>query len=338
MVDKSFECISLEHGSGGLLSRELVETVIYPAFRSGHYAELSDASKFDLQGTAFLTADSFVVDPPFFAGGDIGRLSVFGTCNDLSVSGAEPRFLSFSLVLEAGFPLSDLRRILASAAEASQEAGVHIITGDTKVVPEGKGGGIYVHTSGVGEKVFQGTLSPTNIREKDCILVSGPIGSHGIAVLAARENLEAGKNIRTDCAFLHPLCASLFELGNDLRFIRDATRGGVAAVLNELVAGTNYGIDVEEEAFPVDNTVSKVAEVLGLNLFEIANEGVLIAVVSEATGEKARELLSLCTSGKHASIVGTVTKEHKGKVVARTCIGGRRIMGFPRGLLVPRIC
>jgi hydrogenase expression/formation protein HypE len=332
------ELIRLEHGSGGALSRELVEQIIHPALRNDDYPELLDATTVAIEGRVALTTDTYVVDPPFFPGADIGRLAVFGTCNDLAVSGAEPRFLTVGLVLEEGFPVADLKRALSSLAAAAREAGVSVVSGDTKVVPVGKGGGIYVNTTGLGARRATQALSPHAPRPGDVVIVSNAIGSHGIAVLAARERLSVGANIRSDCANLWPLCRDLLELGDELRFMRDATRGGVAAVLNETAAGGAFGILVRERDIPVAAEVRTVAEILGLDPLVVANEGVLVAVVSRASAEPALRSLRAHAAGAAAAAVGVVTDERPGRVVLETSIGGRRILDFPRGLLLPRIC
>lgn len=332
------DTVMLEHGSGGALSRELVDELIYPAFRSDAYPELTDSTRFALAGTGCLTTDSYTVDPLFFPGGDIGRLAVFGTCNDLAVAGAKPRFLSLGLIIEEGFAITDLKRILHSVSQAAGEAQVVVVTGDTKVVPKGRGGGIYLNTSGIGELVAHAPLGPHVIRPGDAVIVSGPVGAHGIAVMAARERLSVGAQISSDCAFLFPLCSPLLELGAELRFMRDATRGGIASVLNEAVAGSDAGIDLVEEHFPIDEAVRTVAEILGLYPLEIANEGVFIAVVSESSAARAVEALHAHPLGVRASIVGNVVSSHPGTVVLETEVGGKRILDFPHGLLLPRIC
>lgn len=332
------QAITLEHGSGGALSRELTETLIYPFFQGQDYPELADASPFQIEGRAYLTTDTYVVDPPFFPGGDIGRLAVFGTCNDLAVCGARPLYLTLGLVIEEGFAIADLKRVLGSVRAAAGEAGVRIITGDTKVVPAGKGGGIFINTSGVGLADPSLTLSSSRIREGDQVLVSGPIGAHGLAILAARESLKIASGLASDCANLYPLCHALCALGEDLRFLRDATRGGVAAVLNELMRGTRNGLEVQEQSFPLNGAVAAAADLLGLNPLEIANEGVLVAVVSPGSADQALKILHSQPLGRQARRVGEVTPEHPGKVVLETAIGGRRILDLPRGLLLPRIC
>jgi hydrogenase expression/formation protein HypE len=330
--------IKLEHGSGGALARELIDSLIYPFFKGTSYEELSDASPFRVRGETLVTTDTYVVDPLFFPGGDIGRLAVFGTCNDLAVCGAKPRFLTLGFVLEEGLPLSDLERILQSIAKAAQEAEVTVVTGDTKVVPEGKGGGIFINTTGIGERVISANLSPRNVQIGDAVIVTGPVGSHGTAILAARESLSVGGELRSDCAFLFPLCERLFVFGCELRFLRDATRGGVAAILNETVSGQQYGIWIREKDIPVEEDVASTAEILGLNPLEIANEGVVIALVAAGVAEEAVQRLRQHPAGRKAVVVGDVTEENSGRVILQTPIGGRRILDFPRGLILPRIC
>ena len=330
--------IRLEHGSGGALTRDLVESIIYPIFASDAFPELSDASPLAPGSELLITTDSYVVDPPFFPGGDIGKLCVFGTCNDLAVCGARPISLALAVVVEEGFPIPRLKQALASAAEAARDAHVRIVTGDTKVVPRGKGGGLFLTTAGVGTRIFGHPLSPSRVQPGDAVIISGPVGAHGITVLTARESLPVGNTLRSDTAFLYPLTSSLFDLGESLRFMRDATRGGVAAVLNEAAHGAPWGIDVEEDAFPIDPEVVAVSDLLGLNPFEIANEGVFVAIVAGHDAEKAAGLLRAFAIGSQARVVGRVSTRDPGAVVMTTSIGGRRLLDFPRGLLLPRIC
>ncbi len=330
--------IKLEHGSGGALSRELVDSVIYPFFSGTDYRELSDASSVTINGEILITTDTYVVDPPFFPGGDIGELAVFGTCNDLAVSGAKPRFLTLGFVLEEGLPLSDLRRILRSIARAAKEAQVKIVTGDTKVVPQGKGGGIFVNTTGIGQRVVSDVLSPSKIQVGDAVIVTGPVGSHGTTILAVRESLSVGSKLVSDCAFLFPMCEKLFGMKEKVRFLRDATRGGVAAILNEIVADQKFSIWVREKDVPVEENVAATAEILGLNPLEIANEGVVIAIVAGPEAERAVNRLREHSRGRGATIIGEVKDTYPGKVILLTPIGGRRMLDFPRGLVLPRIC
>ncbi len=335
---KKIEEIKLEHGSGGALSRQLIDDLIFPLMKSGRYTELSDATSFRLEGEGFITTDSYVIDPLRFPGGDIGTLAVFGTCNDLSVAGAVPRYLSLSLILEEGLPLKTLKEILESVVRSAGEAEVAVVTGDTKVVPKGRGGGMYINTTGLGERVFQHPITPQRIAPRDAVVVSGPVGSHGIAVLAAREKLSVGSSLRSDCSFLHPLCRRLYDFGEEVKFIRDATRGGAAAILNEICRNMPFGITAHEAEFPVEEEVSTVADLLGLNPLEVANEGVIIAVVSHRAAEKACRALRSHPLGKRAAVVGEISESNPGKVILETRIGGRRVMDFPRGLLLPRIC
>ncbi len=330
--------VRLEHGSGGALSRELVERVIHPFFRSASYEELADAAPFTLGGPGRITTDSYVVDPPFFPGGNIGRLAVIGTCNDLAVSGAAPICLTLGLVIEEGFAMAALEEALESAAAAAAEAAVPVVTGDTKVVPAGKGGGLFINTTGVGELRFAPGISARRIEPGDRLLVSAPVGAHGIAVLAAREKLSIGAGLRSDCALLYPLCAALFALGEDLRFLRDATRGGLAAVLNEIAFDSGRALEVTEAEVPVDPDVASVADLLGLDPLEVANEGVMVAVVAARSAERALATLHGCALGSRAALVGEVKAERSGRVTLATQVGGRRILDFPRGILLPRIC
>jgi hydrogenase expression/formation protein HypE len=330
--------IRLEHGSGGALSRDLVESIIHPHFRSASYPELSDASPVEAGSDFLMTTDGYVVDPPFFPGGDIGALSVWGTCNDLAVCGAKPVCVSLALVLEEGLPIADLKRVLASAAAAAGQADTRIVTGDTKVVPRGKGGGIFVTTAGLGRRMFASRLSPSCIREGDSVIISAPVGAHGLTVLAARESLPVADALRSDMAFLYPAVSLLFPLKESLRFLRDATRGGIAAVLNEAVQGAAWGIRIEEAEIPVSEEVRTVAGLLGLNPLEIANEGVFIAVVDARAEAAALQALHAHPLGSTARCVGRVSLENPGAVLMTTRIGGTRRVDFPRGLLLPRIC
>lgn len=338
MGSENADVVRLEHGSGGAAARELVETVIWPRFRGPRYSELADAALLRLSGEILFTTDSYVVDPLFFPGGDIGRLAVFGTCNDISVCGGEPRFLSLALVIEEGLPRGELEAVLDSVAAAAAEARVEVVTGDTKVVPAGRGGRLFAAASGIGARVFPHELSPSRIRPGDRVLVSGPLGAHGLAVLAAREHLPVGAPVRSDCALLHPMCERLFDLGEGLRFARDATRGGLAAVLNEACSGLPFGMLIDEAAIPVDANVAAAAAILGLDPLEVANEGVLVAVAAPECADQALGLLRSTAVGRLASIVGAVAAERAGRVVLETRAGGRRFLDFPRGLLLPRIC
>ena len=342
-IDGTAERIKLEHGAGGALSRWLTEELIFPYFKNKSYPDLSDSACVSSQGEVLITTDSYVVDPPFFPGGDIGRLSVFGTCNDLAVCGGKPLYVTLGLIIEEGFSIDELKSVLSSVNTAAREADVKVITGDTKVVPSGKGGGIYINTSGYGQKIFPYSISPHNIQKGDFVIVTGSIGAHGITVLAARESLRIASELRSDTAFLFPLCCELFSLGPELRFLRDATRGGVASVLNETVSDTDLSLEVRESCFPLDDKIAAAADILGLDPLEIANEGVFIAIVSKTASALALKKLRSHRLGKRAEIVGEVTgtqpaTTRSGKVLIETSIGGKRILDYPRNLLLPRIC
>ena len=330
--------IKLEHGSGGALSRELTEDVIYPIIKNDKYTELSDAATINVDGEIAFTTDTFVVDPIFFPGGDIGKLAVCGTCNDLSVSGAKPLYLSLGLVLEEGFSIAELERVLKSVKSTADMAGVKIITGDTKVVPKGKGGKIFINTTGIGKKVFKYEISTDRINPGDSVIVTGPLGSHGIAVMANRESISIGSQIKSDTSFLYPMCQNLFSLGTDLKFLRDATRGGVAAILNEICADNSFGMNILEPLIPILPDVQAVSDILGLNPIEIANEGVLIVIVADNSASHAIDIIKQHTAGREAAVIGKVTETYPGKVILETKIGGKRILDYPRGLLLPRIC
>ena len=339
------ELILLEHGSGGELSRRLIEEVIHPYVRCPASADLPDAALLELRGPIAITTDGYVVDPPFFPGGDIGRLAVFGTCNDLAVSGARARALTLALVLEEGLPIAVLRRVLSSVRAAAAEVDVEVMTGDTKVVGRGsgdaahpgRGPGLHLTTAGIGEVVFE-PLGRSLVRPGDRLLVSGPLAAHGVAVLAAREGLPVAEGIRSDCAPLWPLAERLFALGPAVRFLRDATRGGLASVANELCRGMPFGIELRERDVPVDPDVAVALDLLGLDPLEVANEGVLAAVVAADDAEHALALLRGHPTGARAAIAGEITADEQGRVVLETRIGGHRLVDFPRGLLLPRIC
>jgi hydrogenase expression/formation protein HypE len=330
--------VRIEHGSGGALSRELVEELIHPRLRSEAYTDLLDAGAMEPGSDILVTTDGYVVDPPFFPGGDIGLLAICGTCNDLAVSGAKPVAIALGIIVEEGFPLEDLARALDSIAAAAGKNGVRVVTGDTKVVPSGKGGGLFLTTTGIGKRVFPHPLTPGRIAIGDRIIVSAPLGAHGLSILAARESLPVGSALISDVADLFPLCRELFDFGADLRFMRDATRGGAAAVLNEMAQGASWGILAEEAAFPVDPDVRAAADILGLDPLEIANEGVLIAVIGGTAAGKGLDTMRAHPLGRGARLVGTVTADSPGTVLLETGIGGRRILDFPRGLQLPRIC
>ena len=329
------EKITLDYGSGGKKTSELIENVIVPAFANEELMALSDGAVLK-EGLVFST-DSFVVSPAFFPGGDIGKLSVCGTVNDISVSGGEPLYLSLGAIIEEGFETEKLKKIIDSAARAAKEAGVKIVTGDTKVVEKGKADGIFLNTAGIGILRHPG-LSEKNLRPGDKVIISGTVGDHGTAIMLARnENLLQG-DIKSDCAPLKGMTMALGALGDDLRVMRDPTRGGLATTLCEFVEKSENGILLEEEKIPVSEGVAAACDILGLDPLYLANEGKLIAVVSEGAAERAVEILRTLAEGANAQIIGTVTADHPGRVLNKTVAGGIRILTKLSGESYPRIC
>ena len=304
------EIISLDYGSGGKKTARLIEKLIVPRLDNPALRELGDGAIVDGGEKLVFSTDSFVVSPLFFPGGDIGKLSVCGTVNDLSMCGAEPKYLSCSFIIEEGFPLSELERIVESMAVQCEKAGVQIVTGDTKVVEKGRGDGIYINTAGIGVLRHPG-LSPGNIRPGDKVLVSGCVGDHGTAVMLARNQMMQG-DIASDCAALNGLTETILSAAPGVRVLRDPTRGGVATTLNEFVEGTALGIELEEARIPVRPQVQAACDMLGLDPLYCANEGKLLTVVAPADADKALEILRSC--GEDAYVLGEII-ESEDKVV-----------------------
>ncbi len=333
--------ITLSHGSGGKASHQLLDAVILPALGDGARTS-DDAAVFALNGDATgrlaFTTDSYVVSPLFFPGGDIGRLSVHGTINDLAMAGARPLVLSLGFILEEGLDIDVLERVVRSVADAAAEAGVRVVTGDTKVVQRGKADLMFVNTSGVGAVPADRTLSVHAVQPGDVILVSGPVADHGMAILLAREPLELEAEIRSDTAPLHELAAALLAAAPGTRCLRDPTRGGVATSLNEIARGAGAGIVIEEEAVPVRPEVRAACEILGIDPLHIANEGKLIAVVPAAEADVALAALRGHALGRDAAVIGEVHAEPASMVVSRTGIGGSRVLDMLVGDALPRIC
>ncbi len=330
------EIISLDYGSGGKKTAALIEKLILPVLRNPELEQLGDGAVVPGAETLVVSTDSFVVHPLFFPGGDIGKLAVCGTVNDLAMCGAVPRYLSLALILEEGLPTETLRRVLASVGEAAAACGVKVVTGDTKVVERGRGDGVYINTTGIGFLRTPG-LSPEAIQEGDAVLVSGTMGDHGTAVMLARGDLLEGE-IRSDCAPLHELTQSLLDSGASVRVLRDPTRGGLATTLNEFVENRALGIEMEEERVPVRPDVRAACGILGLDPLYCANEGKLIAVVSPETAGTALEALRQRPEGQNAAIVGRVSARWPGRVVMHTAFGGSRVLQKLAGAQLPRIC
>jgi hydrogenase expression/formation protein HypE len=339
---KNYPTIVMGHGAGGKMMNDLIRHLFASEFHNDLLAQLGDSTTLDLsanngQRLAFST-DSFVVSPLFFPGGDIGELAVNGTVNDLAMSGAVPLFLSAGFILEEGLEMETLGRISASMARACQKAGVQIATGDTKVVNKGHGDGVYINTSGIGVIPAGVDIAPQNARPGDVVLVSGTMGDHGIAIMSVREGLQFESEIQSDTAPLNRLVAEMLAVSQEIHCLRDATRGGLSAVLNELAVASNVGIEFEETAVPIHPAVNAACEMLGLDPFYIANEGKLVAFVPASQADKILAVMKNNEYGKEAAIIGHVTEEHLGMVVAKTAIGGSRVVDLPAGELLPRIC
>ncbi len=341
--------ILLAHGGGGQLTAELIAEVILPAIGGQDASSLNDAATVAVGGgQVVFTTDSYVVQPLEFPGGDIGKLSVCGTINDLAVSGAKPVALSMALILEEGLEVSLLCRILTSAGQAAKDAGVTIVTGDTKVVERGKGQpGITINTAGVGVPLAGANLGFERVEEGDAVLLSGPLGQHGLAVMARRGGLGVAAarkghyvSLQSDCAAIHGLTSAMIEtLGSKVKWMRDPTRGGLAATLAELSAATGRNIEIRETDIPLDPTAHAVAEMLGLDLLNVANEGKLVAVIASDAAEKAVEILADHEIARSSAVIGTVGQSDDVPLVEMlTHAGGRRIVQTPYGQDLPRIC
>lgn len=333
--------IVLGHGGGGTLSAELVEHLFLPAYgdASGVLAQLGDAAIVQAGASRLaLSTDSYVVRPRFFPGGNIGDLAVNGTVNDLAVAGATPLFLTVGMVLEEGLALEELNSIAATMGASATRAGVSIVTGDTKVVDSGHGDGIYINTAGVGVVPDGVEVGPHRVRPGDAVLVSGPIGMHGIAVMSVREGLEFGSDIVTDSAPLNGMVAELLGADIDVHMMRDPTRGGVAASLTEIARAARVGVEIIERDVPVPDDVRAACGFLGLDPLYVANEGKLIAFVDADDAERALEIMHAHEFGAGAARIGTAVGEHPGIVVAKTGIGGTRVVDLPLAEQLPRIC
>ncbi|MDB5307165.1 MAG: hypE [Gemmataceae bacterium] len=372
-VPKSrYDQILLGHGSGGQLTAELIQGVFLPAFDNAVLAALEDQATLDFgtrnaeggienkqgadprrNGSSGLhsairnpqsairlafTTDSFVVRPLFFPGGDIGKLAVHGTVNDLAVGGAVPRYLAAAFILEEGLPVDDLRRIVASMREACDAAGVELVTGDTKVVDRGKGDGVFITTTGIGLVPAGRRLSIRAARPGDRVLVSGTIGDHGIAILSVREGLEFETVLESDTAPLNGLTEAILAACPDTRCMRDPTRGGLSSALNELAAGSGVGVELDEAAIPLRPEVRGACEMLGLDPLYVANEGKLIAVVPREDADRVLAAVRAHPLGKDAAVIGTIVADHPGMILLRSRVGGARVVTMLSGEQLPRIC
>ena len=330
------EIITLDYGSGGKKTSSLIEEMLVPAFANEALSALGDGAILPGQGDLVFSTDSYVISPYFFPGGDIGKLSVCGTVNDISMCGGTPKYLSLGFILEEGLPVADLRRIVASIAETAQKCGVQVVTGDTKVVERGKGDGIYINTAGIGTLTWPG-LSPQNIQEGDVVLVSGTIGDHGTTVMLARSGMMEAGNLRSDCMPLNQLAKAALACGG-VRVLRDPTRGGVSTTLNEFVENTPWSIVLEEGGLPVSDEVASACDILGLDPLYCANEGKMLVVVSTESAEAVLAALHKTPGGEQAAAIGHVSRAYPGKVVLKTYLGGTRILAKLTGAQLPRIC
>jgi hydrogenase expression/formation protein HypE len=339
--------VQLAHGGGGRLMRNLIEGLFLPAFIAADVApspapRLSpphDSAVLPSQaGRLALTTDSYVVHPLFFPGGDIGRLAVYGTVNDLAMAGAKPEYLTAGFILEEGLPMETLRRVVASMAEATRTAGVRIVTGDTKVVDRGKGDGIFINTAGIGWVPLGVEISPARVRPGDAILLSGDLGRHGVAIMSVREGLQFEGALESDCAPLAELVEAILATGADIHCLRDLTRGGLAAALNEIALDARLGVELDEAAIPVTEPVAAACELLGLDPLYVANEGRLVAFVPELSADRVLEAMRGQPAAACPARIGTVTATHAGTVELRSRFGGGRIVDLLSGEQMPRIC
>jgi hydrogenase expression/formation protein HypE len=336
---RDYPRVVLGHGGGGQLSAELVEHLFVPAFQNPALDLLADASVLDVPGGRLaVTTDAFVVRPLFFPGGSIGELAVNGTVNDLAMMGARPLYLTAAFIIEEGLPMATLAQVIARMADTARAAGVSIVAGDTKVVERHRGDGVYINTCGVGTCPHGLSLGPHLARPGDRILVSGSIGNHGIAVTSVREGLEFETVISSDCAALHGLVEALLDGGGAVHALRDPTRGGVAATLNEIARRSQVGMLIDERQLVVDPPVRAACELLGFDPLEVANEGKLVAIVDAHEADAALDRLRSHPLGRRAAIVGEVTGTRPGVVAMRTALGATRVVPMPLGELLPRIC
>jgi len=330
--------VLLAHGSGGKLSHDLIEKSFVSAFSNPILDKLDDSAVFELNGRLAFTTDSYIVSPIFFPGGDIGKLAVCGTVNDLSMSGAIPLYLSLSFIIEEGLLITDLEKIVDSVHQAVAEAGVKIVAGDTKVVNQGGADKLFINTSGVGSVPPGVDISGANARPGDKVIVSGTLGDHGIAVVSQREGLKFHVPVESDCASLNRLVAEMLETSVNLHCLRDPTRGGLATTLNDFAQQSQVGINIYEESIPVNKAVLAACELLGFDPLYIANEGKLAAVVAPADADKVLAKMKRNQYGHEAAIIGEVVSEHQGRVVMKTRFGASRIVDVLVGELLPRIC
>jgi hydrogenase expression/formation protein HypE len=339
MPQLDFDVITLGHGGGGLLSNRLLDKMVFELFHNPLLDTRHDGAVFEMSGKAAFSTDSFVVSPVFFPGGNIGELAINGTVNDLAMCGARPKYLSLGLILEEGLKVEELWEILVHARAAATFAGVHVVTGDTKVVERGKGDKVFINTTGIGELHPKANIASSRIAVGDCVVVSGPIASHGMAIMCSREGLSFESTITSDTRALNHMVMSLLdEFGSEIHLMRDPTRGGLAATLNEICRDTQLGIEIEQDQLPVLENVENACEILGLDPLYVANEGIFCCFVSDNVADAVVEFIGREESGQGAAIIGQVVSDHPKKVILKSAIGGKRVISMQVGEQLPRIC
>ncbi|MCM8803862.1 MAG: hydrogenase expression/formation protein HypE [Candidatus Omnitrophica bacterium] len=331
--------IILSHGSGGKLTYDLIENIFLKNFRNEIIEKLTDSAIIEFEEIDIcFTTDSYTVNPIFFPGGDIGKLSICGTINDLAVCGATPLYISVSFIIEEGFEIKNIEKIVNSMRNIAKRAGVKIVTGDTKVVEKGKGDKIFINTSGIGIKDKKIKIGREYIEEGDVIIINGDIAEHGLSILIARNEFEIKSNIKSDCAPLNNLINKILKVSNRIKFMRDPTRGGLSSTLNEIVKNKEFGIIIYEEKIPIKKEVLSICEILGFEPLNIANEGKVVIVCDKKDSEKIIEIMRNTKYGEKAEIIGEIVKEPKGKVLMQTINGSLRVIEQPVGEQFPRIC
>ncbi|MEM8764620.1 MAG: hydrogenase expression/formation protein HypE [Bacteroidota bacterium] len=339
MPKLDFDVITLGHGSGGLLTNKLLDSGVFDLLSNPILDARHDGAFLELEGKTAFSTDSFLVSPIFFPGGNIGELAVNGTVNDLAMCGAIPKYLSLSFIIEEGLKVSEFWEVLVAVKFACEKAGVHVVTGDTKVVEKGKGDKIFVNTSGIGIVHPKANIAASTIKKGDKIIISGQVATHGMAIMSVREGLEFDSEIQSDTTNLnHTIVNLLDQFGENIHLLTDPTRGGVATVLKETAQSIKLGIDIFQKGLPINDQVSSACELLGLDPLYVANEGLFIAFVEEAVADEFLFELQKDENGTHAKIIGTVTEEHPGQVILESAIGGKRVVSMLPGEQLPRIC
>lgn len=334
-----FDIITLGHGSGGLLSQRLLQSGVFDILKNEHLNQQHDGAILEINSRIAMSTDSYVISPIAFPGGNIGELAVNGTVNDLAMCGANAKYLTLAFILEEGLPMTEFWEVLVSIKNAAEKADVQIVTGDTKVVEKGKGDKIFINTSGIGVVHEQAQIHHNRIQPGDAIIISGPIAAHGIAIMSLRKGLEFETTIESDTQNLnHAVMELLDRFGTQVHFLRDATRGGIASVLNEVAGLTQLGYALEQEQIPVDEQVEGACEMLGLDPLYVANEGVFVSVVDSNIAQAYVQQLYNLGAFAQAAIIGYVREEHPGKVIMKSRIGGRRVVNYLTGEQLPRIC